>query len=399
MILFALICLLFPLSILHPLFHLFGAGFWSYRLEDGGFHLFLFLVTALHCSLCGIKGKPKRTVLTISGSVFLLSLLVPSLFLKDSLDSMMVYSIAIDSYKLILCGWLIAVALCSREQGNAMAGPLLSGLCAIAMALLSATVLPVFEPVRFGWQTENAGFVLILLLGGGLWFDTVNAYAGRSALAENIRMMKKQFSLQEENYQIISGNFEEIRRMRHDLRHHLLAIKELAKQQQYEELDHYISGCEENTIWASRPLLCENQAANAILNYYIRVAAEKNIPLDVKVSLPSSLKLEGWNLGVLLGNLLENAIDASEILPAEKRMIKVYANISKGNLLLTVKNAWDGNFARMEDQTDQIRSTKHPGPGIGLESVRSLTEKNGGQFYLIPHQDEFQVSIVLWKQV
>ena len=62
MTLFALSCLALSLYAVHPLFHQFGAGIWSYRLEDVSFYLFLLMLTALHCSLCGIDGRPRRIV-------------------------------------------------------------------------------------------------------------------------------------------------------------------------------------------------------------------------------------------------------------------------------------------------------------------------------------------------
>ena len=125
-------------------------------------------------------------------------------------------------------------------------------------------------------------------------------------------------------------------------------------------------------------------------------ALQKQIPLSIHVSLPAELKLEAWNLGVLLGNLLENAFEASEKLPQELRSVKIYAKIAKGNLLITVKNHWNGELTVLEGR---IYSTKHEGAGIGLSSVRSMAEANGGQFYLTPDEDEFEVSLVLWKQV
>lgn len=395
MVLFALSSLLFALHIMYPLFHLFGAGYWSYQIEDVSFYLFLLSVAALHCSLCGIKGRPRLAVLGFCAATALLSFGAPILAARNSLGILLVYSAFLDSYQLILFSWLIVTAFLNKERGETMNGPLLACLCVIAVSLLFQEAAPVFEPVRFGWQTENAGFVFILLLAGGLWLDTVYAYAGRAALSENIRMMKRQFSLQEENYRLITDNFAQIRQMRHDLRHHLSAVMELAKQHQYEELEGYIKGCVDSADQAVRPSLCENAAANAVLNYYLQLAGEKAVPLDLKVSLPSELKLEGWNLGILLGNLLENAIEAAEKLPEEKRSVKVYSRIAKGNLLLTVKNSWDGQFSTEESQ---IRSTKHEGFGIGLSSVQSLVEKQGGQFYLKPNQDEFEVSVVLWRQ-
>lgn len=396
MCLFALVSLSFSLYICYPLLHQFGAGFWSYRLEDVSFYLFLAAIAGLHCNLCGITGKKCLAVLSVCGLAALLSFVVPELLLEHSLKAMLVYSAFVDGYKLLLFCWLIVTAFFNREQGDATTGPLLAGLCVFAAALLFQEAAPVFEPVRFGWQTENAGFVFVLLLAGVLWFDTVKAYARRTVLNENIRLMKKQFALQEDNYRMITGNFEEMRRMRHDLRHHFSVIKELAAGKQYEELAHYAESFEAQAERVIRPVLCENQAANAILNYYMRVADQKKIPVRLQVSLPRDLKLEGWQFGILLGNLFENAIEASEKLPEQQRLIRIFANISEKNLLITVKNRWNGDLSF---SGGQIASTKHEGKGIGLASCRSLTEKNGGQFYLAPGKEEFEVSIVLWKQI
>lgn len=95
-----------------------------------------------------------------------------------------------DSYKLLLFSWLIVTAFFNREHSERINILLLAGLCIIAVSLLFQAALPVFEPVRLGWQTENAGFVFILILGGGLWFETIKAYADRSVLAENLSLMK-----------------------------------------------------------------------------------------------------------------------------------------------------------------------------------------------------------------
>ena len=93
--------------------------------------------------------------------------------------------------------------------------------------------------------------------------------------------------------------------MRHDLRHHITAIKELTNQKQYDALEDYLEGYENSSEQTEWPVLCDNHAANAVLTYYRQRALQKQIPLSIHVSLPAELKLEAWNLGVLLGNLLE----------------------------------------------------------------------------------------------
>lgn len=396
MILFSLVSLSFALHTSYPLFHQFGAGYWTYRLEDGSFYLFLALLAALHCDLCRIKGRPHLMVLTVAGTMAAVSMTVPALLSGKGLKSLLIYSALIDGYRLALFGWMIATAFLNRESRVMRSCLLLSGLCMIASALSAQCAMPSFEPVRFGWPVENAGFVFVLLLAGGLWYDTVNAYGETAALAENMRLMKKQFALQEENYRLISANFEEMRRIRHDMRHHFNTLWELSRQKQYQALEAYLKGCRNSSEPEPWPVLCENSAANAVLTYYQKLALEKGIPFSVRVSLPEHLKLEGWDLGILLGNLLENAFEASEKLPLDKRDVQVLSRISKGSLLLTVKNRWNGEFT---SQAGQVRSTKHTGNGIGLASVQSLVEKNGGQFYLVPGGSEFEISIVLWNQV
>ncbi|EOJ4528229.1 hypothetical protein ACKKL3_004454, partial [Shigella flexneri] len=81
-----------------------------------------------------------------------------------------VYSLVLGCIKMILFGWLIITAMLNREQTDSMNCLLLSGLCAIAAGLFCQEAAPVFEPVRFGWQTENAAFIFIILLAGGLWY-------------------------------------------------------------------------------------------------------------------------------------------------------------------------------------------------------------------------------------
>lgn len=170
----------------------------------------------------------------------------------------------------------------------------------------------------------------------------------------------------------------------------------LTKQKQYDSLENNLEGYENRAELADWPVICDNHAVNAVLTYYRQRALQKQIPFSIYVSLPADLRLEAWNFGFLLGNLLENAFEASEKLPQELRSVTIYSKIVKGNLLITVKNHWDGELSVHDNR---VYSTKHEGAGNGISSVRSMVEANGGQLFLMPGEEKFEVSLVLWKQV
>ena len=92
---------------------------------------------------------------------------------------------------------------------------------------------------------------------------------------------------------------------------------------------------------------------------------------------------------------MENAFEASEKLPQELRSVKIYAKIAKGNLLITVKNHWNGEFTVLEGR---IYSTKHEGAGIGLESVNKVVEKYQGVMKVEYNKTYFTVCVMLNAQ-
>ena len=198
------------------------------------YQLYLFLTAAasLHCTLCNITGRPRRIVLGFSAApVTAGSGCTPAFGAQSECHARLF--LVLGCIKMILFGWLIITAMLNREQTDSMNCLLLSGLRAIAAGLfcqeaalcLSRCVLAGRQkmPLLFSLFFWSAGY-------GTIWSKQAPE---RAVLSENIRHMKRQFSLQEENYRLISDSFEETRRMRHDLRHHMNTLRELAGHQRY----------------------------------------------------------------------------------------------------------------------------------------------------------------------
>ena len=120
---------------------------------------------------------------------------------------------------------------------------------------------------------------------------------------------------------------------------------------------------------------CENQAVDSVFGYYSTIAERENIPFHALVSLPADLSIDEINLCLVFSNLLENAIQASvKTAPARRKInVEVYPH-HKHLLLIHVENTFDG---KIQQKNNIFQSSKRSGNGIGIESVRHITDKNG----------------------
>lgn len=122
--------------------------------------------------------------------------------------------------------------------------------------------------------------------------------------------------------------------------------------------------------------LCENPAADGVAGHYAALLRREGVPAEYILDLPRLLPADEMDVCVVLSNLLENALEASLRLPPSLRWVRVRGEVhGDAVVLLEVENAYTGEI--QEDNTG-IRSSKRPGHGIGLQSVRRIAAKNGG---------------------
>ena len=116
--------------------------------------------------------------------------------------------------------------------------------------------------------------------------------------------------------------------------------------------------------------------ADAILNSKISLARSRNIQVIADAHIPVRLKSSEIDLCCIIGNLFDNAIEASMKLPEEKRLIRVYMDMKNTQLYLSFTNFTAGK--KMEKQGGLFRSTKGEGHGLGLVRVDAIVERLEG---------------------
>lgn len=199
-------------------------------------------------------------------------------------------------------------------------------------------------------------------------------------------------AVESRRYMELRAYMDQTRSLRHDFRQHLHVISGLTKAGELEELKSYLRQYEDE-LNDARPTLCANPAVDALAGHYDSDARQKGIPVEWKLELPKRLPLPEADLCTLLGNLLENAVFASQKLPPDERQVRVMARmLSPAMLGIVVENRYDGVLKK---QKGILHSTKHEGQGIGLVSIHTTVQKYHGNLTVETENNVFRANVLL----
>ncbi len=241
------------------------------------------------------------------------------------------------------------------------------------------------------------GILTMLFVLCTVMFRVFRLIRDRQAVNEKLIQSQYQINIRDEQYRRICENIEGVRRQRHDMRHHMITLRYFLEngdtKKAVEYLDQYLGNCQNQHITS----YSEHPVINMIVNHYAELAREREIPFTVHIPFsdalsPDKLTIENVDISVLLGNLLENAIDAASKLPVSERDIKLHI-LQQGNMLaVTVDNSFNGEVL----QKDGVYlSTKPKHSGLGLSSIMDIAEKYCGGTEFRHENKTFFSSIML----
>jgi signal transduction histidine kinase len=376
--LLVLVCLCCAVLTGYPLLHaLTVTGYqpW-YTLELSALYAFLLLAVALQCRLYGIRGRTAAK-LTIPCGLGLAAAAVRSLSAAwwSSPALSRAFSVLTDLWKYYAAACLIALAAWALGRRRPASGLLLGASVSLGTCLVMDRILPLYEPVYGGWFEEIGAILLAAALAAELWLDAMDAYRFRLTFAEQVRQMEHQVSLQKEHYRQLTEQIELARQSAHDLRHHMRVLRAMAEQGEDARLLDYLNEYEEHAVGREVAVYSKNPTADAILAHYAAAAKAGGIRCELGFSLPPELDFPDVELSILLGNLLENAVESLAREPEGKRTLRLRGDAADGRLRLVVENSFTG---ALQERGGVFVSTKHAGLGVGVRAVRTVVEKYGG---------------------
>lgn len=204
-------------------------------------------------------------------------------------------------------------------------------------------------------------------------------------------------ALQAKQYQELATDVERARASRHDLRHHLNTMKVMLDNGQYTRLGAYLDDILEQLPRSSRITICENYAANAVLDYFITQAGELGVPIKVNFRVSRDMGISDTDLCVLLGNAMENAMDATLRVEPAKRYIIARAMEEDDRIYITFDNSFDGELKADGKDAFLSRKRGYSTSGVGITSIRAIVAKYRGDIRISAEDGVFRLSVLLYK--
>ena len=204
-------------------------------------------------------------------------------------------------------------------------------------------------------------------------------------------ILKQQNIAYENQAEIINQSTESIRSLRHDMKKHLIILREIYANDKTDEIEPYIGKILEqmdSRIFSQS----NNFVIDSIINFKLRQLKNKDAQITLDINVPQTMDILPYDLTVILGNLLDNAITAIE--KAENKMLNVSIGCNMGNLIILMDNSFNGNVIIENEEFKTTKSFK-ANHGIGFTSIEKSLENYEGEIRTEYTEDVFSVSVII----
>lgn len=209
----------------------------------------------------------------------------------------------------------------------------------------------------------------------------------------NRRIEAYQRELLKTHFLEVDNMYRKMRGWRHDYRNHIQVLKSYTDKGDLEAISKYLDGLEKDLYTVDTVIKTGNPMTDAILNSKIALANDRNIRVEVDAHIPVLLSVSAVDLCTILSNLFDNAIEASENLPADRRVIRVYIDLKGSQLYISFLNFTSGG--KLQKVGNIFKSTKGGEHGLGLGRIDDVVKRLGGYISRNSEEGAFTTEVLL----
>ncbi len=212
------------------------------------------------------------------------------------------------------------------------------------------------------------------------------AESDRKVLEQQVKGYSRELKRVEESEIRIEG-------LRHDLRHHLIEIRDMAISGKNKEIISYVNEIEKDIPPVAKYSRSGRYEIDSLVNFLLEEAEEKLGSINVKIAIPDNLDVNIYQLNIILGNLLENAIQAAS--ESKEKQLTLTMDANQGLLFVEVINSYEGDLLFRNGKYISTKKDKNK-HGIGLQNVKRIVQEKNGELQINTENGLFSVKIMMY---
>lgn len=269
---------------------------------------------------------------------------------------------------------------------------------------VSVMVIPICSCIVSVWVLDDCESETIASLGGiGVVLINISTFYIVDRIQKMYRKQLDYLVLEQQNkayiqqMSIYKESEEKISSLRHDIKNHFFALNQLAKENDCEKIRKYLgnllilSDSEDHIVFTGNYLI------DGFLNVKLKEAMNLGVRVNTELQIPQNFKMEEKDISIILGNILDNAVDALRFdsKSGEEKIFEVVMKVSEGKLFIKVCNSYSGEIKKngYDFITTKLERKAH---GIGLKNVKRIVSDYNGHMEIDYSNNLFSIMMILF---
>lgn len=241
--------------------------------------------------------------------------------------------------------------------------------------------------------------LVIMLMINALVFTIYLRLSEDLELRQKNVVYKQEIDLYSKHIEEKENAMLEFRKARHDLKNQLIYLLERCEKKEYKELEQFLEQLIESAPYDTLTIAkTDNSVVDALVNYKYSIAKRFGIEFTVKLDIPMRLPFDNVDMCIILGNALDNALEANIRASIKKHYIKLNMRLDIQNLAIVVENSFDGQINKDKKGKILTVKTNKLDHGLGLDSIQRTVNKYHGFMKTSYIENVFVLEIVLYSE-
>lgn len=390
------------------------------KIELGSYGIYFIAITVLHLFV----KIPIILLIANLGIFLILTLNYKSSFKKRILTTFLIYlTLMCTEMIIVLATGYLKLELLIRNDYKSILGIIIIRIVSYVVVLIIGS----YKNIRQGDSVPNTYWLCIATIPIGTLYLLITIFMGNgprpitifisTALVLLINfatfylydqisrilsdktdkmLIQQQNKYYEKQLELMKSSSKAIKTIKHDLKNHMASLYYLAEDDKKEEVLEYLSGVIE--VFNNKEGLAStgNVVIDSIINFKLQEVEKEEIAVTLDLNIPKELKIPSFDITVILGNLLDNALNAVKKLE-KNRYINIKIKYTKGRLILKMDNSFNGIIIKKEGIIDTTHSDKN-NHGLGLESIKTVLEKYDGTIEFEYDDIKFHTALLMFVE-